>query len=582
MSGADDERASGSNLSNVPPPASGPNLFDEAFEPPLLQGISLDSLGLTRTRLQRGAAQYHPTTGALDLKRVVAGEPDMFRRAALSEAAEVRTVVIEDLPPSGNPDAEAWSRFWVVMSRPLAALQRKGVPVLMRGNRGVLQPAAFVHDIQKRCEQNASEAVASGEDLSDGAVVVDRQSVELLDKIASKYYESLLQARSVDPGRVEDVKLCVLRDLSASAPAARHFELPLPITLNLYGNRTIITHDDVEALLARTEIDCPRLGRSQYDGSFERDVAKGGESARAIEYQLLGATRLMAVRGMQRRLPMSDDVQYCLWTFVEQTPSLECAELISSLSIGHDNPFQNISVLNGLLFSEKPKTRDAQVQIALKLSSGLEFLSREKQKQVDVLDYLRRSAPEMSAPEKAELLENMVSALEAESEFPEMSPAVLSSCRTLCNELLESASEFALASLQTTAWKLNNTYNADDAAAKAWSLALLDKLSRAMQMLPMSFTHEAAAALAGKLYQGCLSSVEHQRSAAEILDRLLDESNPIIDLSKDAIIASLRRAIDDGIIVPELVPEFGSILARATRMEEFGFDGKRGMSFIAP
>jgi len=269
------------------PPLSGKNLFDETFEPELLEGISLDALGLASSKLQRGAAQYHPTTGVLDLKQLIAGEPDMFRRAALSEAIEARTLVIEDLPPSTGND-EDWKRFWFMMSKPLAALMRKGVPVLIRNDRGTLQPAAFYNDIKKRCEERASGAVSPSDDLPDGSAVIGRHSNELLGKISSQYFESLLRVHFVDPQRDDDIKLCVLYHLCAHLDHG--FKLgpaDLPIEFTVHGRHMQISAKDFQKFRRLAKWEIQRLTQQHSTGKFSTDVAGGGDAARDIGDSLL-------------------------------------------------------------------------------------------------------------------------------------------------------------------------------------------------------------------------------------------------------------------------------------------------------
>ncbi|MBW8831115.1 MAG: hypothetical protein JF606_17160 [Burkholderiales bacterium] len=553
------------------PAWDGPNLFDETFDAELLEGISLDELGLSRGKLQRGAAQYHPTTGVLDLKRVVAGEPDMFRRPALTETAEVCTLVIEDLPPSGSTDSAAWPRFWNLMARPLAALQRKGVPMLMRDNRGALQPALFVKDIQYRCKQNASQAVSPLQDLKDGTVVIGRQSIELLEKIKSKYYESLLRSKGVDPRDEDDIKICILADQGASQSLRGIHSAEFPFKLTLHGQPISITDSDRHRFSPSDWNDSDslhssglaHLNRLFESGKFVEAVAGGGDAAREVERILVRAKRCISARWIATYRRDAEEYEYYISSFLEHAPVLDRVELIQLMELVEYR--QRLPILMNCLFSEQSKTFEVEVEIALEISKELRHLTDEKQ--IEVLDYLNRRAPEMSAVDKDRLLGILVSSVKEDKDRRWMPLATSLSCRRLCNTLAASAGEFPPCNLRKSAMELiTMCYDALD-ETKTWALSLLDKLSRGMAAVPMIDTDDISADLAKNIKM--FSSTEHQSAVAEILERLLNNSDFIFNVSRDEIIRSLDDAMGERIIDDDLAPRFKAVKARVMQMEVF-------------
>ena len=547
------------------------NLFNERFEPELLEAISLDALGLTRSEMQRGGARYHPTTGVLELKRAIAGEPDMFRRGALIDATKPRTVVIEDLPPLGS--AEAWTRFWALNSRPLAALQRKGVPVLMRDERGALQPAAFVRKIEARSRSNARQTAT---DLKDGAVVIDEHGNDLIERIASKYYESLLKANGVDSRRLDDVKLCVLHDLRDNV-VGRSFSLPIELTL--HGERIVIRDSDMDKLLSSARKDIERLVNVYTPtGRFVSLPATGSDAARDIEDTLVRAARVVLLRGMGERPGFSacaHSLHDFLRSFIEWTPSLESGELIRYFSTAtwalpddrHSEKVRHVRLMTDLLSSSKSKSPAVNEKLAQALASALKERLVPVQRQADVLDHLERHTRRMPAEEKALVLSALIFAV-AEKRRSSLGPAILARCRALCTTLADSASNFVPLYLQQMGGNMFFAYTAgDDTATKAWAMSMYNKFSKAMQALPMDSSHRTADYLCSALRAGTLTVSEHQRAAAEILERLVDDSHEIDHDTQRMMDEKLRGAISHGTIGSDLIPRFQAIRQRVKQMQ---------------
>lgn len=551
-------------------PATGPNLFNEVFAPELLEGISLDALGLTRREMKRGGVEYHPTSGVLELKRAIAGEPDMFRRAALNDTAEPRPLIIDSLQPTGGP--EAWPGFWAVMARPLAALQKKGVPILMRDPHGALQPAAFIHDIEARCNAESGGAGKTGAVAKDWAVIIGQQGQDVLDKVAAAYYESLLRAHAVDPRRVDDVKLCILRDLSSKVSENGH---PWPIELPLHGQRVVIEEADIDRLWSSTRQDIHRLAAlDSPPGRFAQVVAAGGDALRDIEDTLARAAQVLSLRELFIRsagTPAKDHMQHLVRTFVEHSPTLSRSELIGYVSNEVDSESANFGrttlthgrLLTDLLSTSKPMPPAVKEQVACDLTQALGRRLLAPESHGALLDHLERHALAMPATRKARLLFDLTSAVSTARWS--MDAAALARCRALCTLLADAADGMGpqdlqgMGSMVTFAYQLN-----DDAATKTWALSLLDKFSRAMQALPMGARHGTATYLSEDLDRSKLLAVEHQRAAAEILERLLESHDASVLGPVPAIDRSLASAIRHGLIAPELVPRFEAIRARVT------------------
>jgi hypothetical protein len=363
--------------------------------------------------------------------------------------------------------------------------------------------------------------------------------------------------------RLDDVRLCVLQDLSNGTGVQQ--PLPLPIELTLHDQRVVITHTDLKRIGRSLKQDIRRLGEPS---EFVRAVAAGGESAREIEATLLRVARLLSIPGAG--FPITN-WQFVLRTYVLQAPSLECAELINCLS--KDTP-QNIRVLKGVLFSSKPKTPKVEAQMALKLAEELGSLDDGH---VQVLDCLGRHVSEMSAADKAGLLDSLLWTLRGARGPSRMSSSALSRCRALCTELAECAGEFSPISVRKAASRLNGmARDAKDSAMKTFAMSLLDKVSRAMRTLPFDHrNHDEAICVALNLRDGHLEDVENQRAAAEILERIVDESHPIEGAKKERIEEVLGAAIRNSRIESDLVPGFEAVLARLMRMEVFSFDARK-------
>jgi MoxR-like ATPase len=552
-------------------PATGPNLFNEVFAPELLEGISLDALGLTRREVKRGGVEYHPTSGVLELKRAIAGEPDMFRRAALNDTAEPRPLIIDSLQPAGGP--EAWPGFWAVMARPLAALQKKGVPILMRDNHGALQPAAFIHDIEARCKSGSGEPGKPGAVSKDGAVVIGQQGQDMLDKLAAAYYESLLRTHAVDPRRMDDVKLCILADLSTKVSDK---STPWPIELPLHGQRVVIAEADLDSLWSSARQDIERLAAlDSPPGRFAQVVAAGGDALRDVEDTLARAAQVLSLRDLMVRsagTPLKERMTHLVRTFVEHSPSLGRSELIGHLSneIEWDNSgnsrrmtLTHDRLLTDLLSTSKSMTAAAREQVACDLTQALGRRSLAPDSHAALLDHLEQHALAMPATRKAKLLRDLTSA--ASTARWSMDTATLARCRALCMLLADAADGAVPEDLQRMGSMMTFAYHAgDDFSTKTWALSLLDKFSRAMQPLPMDANHGMATFLSEDLARAKLTAVEHQRAAAEVLERLLDSHDASTAGPLPVIDRSLASAIRDGLISPELAPRFEALRARVT------------------
>lgn len=549
-------------------PATGPNLFNEVFAPELLEGISLDALGLTRREMKRGGVDYHPTSGVLELKRAIAGEPDMFRRAALNDTAEPRPLIIDGLQPAGGP--EAWPGFWAVMARPLAALQKKGVPILMRDPHGALQPAAFIHDIEARCNAASGAPGKAGAVANDGAVVIGQQGQDVLDKVAAAYYESLMRAHAVDPRRVEDVKLCILRDLSTKVSENGH---PWPIEVPLHGQRVVIAEADIDRLWSSARQDIQRLASlDSPPGRFAQVVAAGGDALRDIEDTLARTVQVLALPTLFIRsagTPAEERMAELVRTFVEHSPSLSRSELIGRLANdirpdgGRRMTLTHGRLLTDLLSASKPMTAAVREQVACGLTQALGQRHLAPELHAPLLDHLEQHALAMPAARKAKLLHDLTQAVSAARQS--MDAAALARCRSLCTVLADAADGVVPEDLQGIGGMVTFAYLAgDDGATKTWALSLLDKLSRAMQALPMDAKHSTAKFLREDLDASKLTAAEHQRAAAEILERLLESHDTSALGPVPAIDQSLASAIRQGLIAPELVPRFEAIRARVT------------------
>jgi hypothetical protein len=549
-------------------PATGPSLFNEVFAPELLEGMSLDALGLTRREMKRGGVEYHPTSGVLELKRAIAGEPDMFRRAALNDTAEPRPLVIDGVQPPGGP--EAWPGFWAVMARPLAALQKKGVPILMRDQHGALQPAAFIHDIEARCEAGSGGPGKPGAASKDGAVVIGQQGQDLLDKIAAAYYESLLRAHAVDPRRVDDVKLCILGDLSSKVSEKG---TPWPIELPLHGRRVVIAESDLDRLWSSTRQDIERLAAlDSPPGRFAQVVAAGGDALRDIEDTLARAAQVLSLRDMMARsagTPAQERLGHLVQAFVEHSPSLGRSELIGQLAneIGPDRGnsgrmmLAHGRLLTDLLSASKPMAPAVRQQVACDLTRALGQRSLPRESHGVLLDHLEQQALAMPAARKAQLLHDLANAVSAARWA--MDAPILARCRALCTLLAESADGIGPMDLERMGAMTTFAYHlGDDFATKTWALSLLDKFSRALQKLPVGAKHGTATFLCEDLERSKLTAVEHQRAAAEILERLLGAHDASAFGPVPAIDQSLAAAIRHGLIARELVPRFEAIRAR--------------------
>jgi len=305
------------------------------------------------------------------------------------------------------------------------------------------------------------------------------------------------------------------------------------------------------------------LNRLFESGKFVEAVAGGGDAAREVERILVRAKRCISARWIATYRRDAEEYEYYISSFLEHAPVLDRVELIQLMELVEYR--QRLPILMNCLFSEQSKTFEVEVEIALEISKELRHLTDEKQ--IEVLDYLNRRAPEMSAVDKDRLLGILVSSVKEDKDRRWMPLATSLSCRRLCNTLAASAGEFPPCNLRKSAMELiTMCYDALD-ETKTWALSLLDKLSRGMAAVPMIDTDDISADLAKNIKM--FSSTEHQSAVAEILERLLNNSDFIFNVSRDEIIRSLDDAMGERIIDDDLAPRFKAVKARVMQMEVF-------------
>jgi hypothetical protein len=98
-------------------------------------------------------------------------------------------------------------------------------------------------------------------------------------------------------------------------------------------------------------------------------------------------------------------------------------------------------------------------------------------------------------------------------------------------------------------------------------MSMYDNLSKAMQALPMDPTHLTAANFCRSLASRRLTTLEQQRAAAEILERLVDDSHEVTASSKQTMGDKLLAAINSGTIAPEPISRYKAIRVRVMQME---------------
>jgi hypothetical protein len=262
-------------------------------------------------------------------------------------------------------------------------------------------------------------------------------------------------------------------------------------------------------------------------------------------------------------------------TFIERTPSLQSGELINVFSKEtwalpadrNSEKVRTVSLMTDLLFSSKSQSPAVHQKIAFALAQALEERLVPMQSQADVLDHLERQTPGMPQAEKEKILDSLIRAV-SQYRRSGLDPIILSRCRALCTTLAESASNFTPLYLQTMGANMDFSYKpGNDTATKTWAMSMYDKLSKAMQALPMDPTHLTAANFCRSLASRRLTTLEQQRAAAEILERLVDDSHEVTASSKQTMGDKLLAAINSGTIAPELISRYKAIRVRVMQME---------------
>lgn len=217
----------------------------QLIEHEVLEAISLDALGLTRPAMQRGGAQFHPTTGVLDVKRAVAGNTDMFRRGALMNTTEPRPLVITDFRPVLQFAGQR--EFLQIMELPFIALHKKGVPIFVPGPDGTLTRAT---------DTNALRAVGEGSvrpdgPLPDGALLLDSTTAPMLERLATMYWEARMKAfnHNLD---VSD-KLALTRELLLEHVSFDVESIQNPHPVTVFGHRIAFSPIELDAVLSSAQ-----------------------------------------------------------------------------------------------------------------------------------------------------------------------------------------------------------------------------------------------------------------------------------------------------------------------------------------
>lgn len=204
--------------------------------------FSLEKLNLINWTIQRKGASYNACRGTLDVKRLLQGEPNMFRDAALGSNAQPRALYITDLPPLEN--MTSWKIFISRILTPLQALLESGVPIYI---------ADYDHNFVKitRAKEiaNAHRADVTGKlglDTADN-LIVNTDSHGFFERLATHYYESVFSAEGIDVDNEDAVKACIFSRMCDF----KHYD-GFPLQIIAHNKKWELTLDDFETHLINT------------------------------------------------------------------------------------------------------------------------------------------------------------------------------------------------------------------------------------------------------------------------------------------------------------------------------------------